>query len=550
MSYIHGGQLVGRVLKAYGVDVVFTLCGGHVMHIYEGCIEQGIKVIDVRHEQATTHCADGWARLTGKPGVAIVTAGPGVTDAITGVVNAQQAESPILLIGGQAPMFQRQRGSLQEINHCELLREATKWSITCFESNRIPEYLHKAFRIMTGNVPGPVFMEMPVDTLLNNVEENEVPIIPPSRYEYWGAEEPRLIEDAARVIASAKKPMIMAGASVYYQKAWPELAEYASKARIPVFLNSMGRGCLPKEHPYNFGQARKHCFKESDCIIVIGSPIDFRLGYGKTWNPKAKVIQIERDAEMIGGNNRKADLELVGNVKAILQQLVAATSAPDKDTADAWYTEVRKVEDKLCAAQAAEGLTSGQSPVHPLRFAQEVANFCDDETIIIGDGGNIVAHTSKVVPVNRPGHWMDPGKFGCLGVGVPFAISARLAFPQKKIVLVMGDGSFGFNGMEYDTAVRFNLPFVGIVGNDAAWAQIRGLQKQLMPNTDVATKLSYTRYDKVVEGLGGHGEYVERPEDMAGALQRAFDSGKPSLVNVKIDAEWNSANFSYSAMGM
>lgn len=550
MSMIQGGQLVGKVLKAYGVDVVFTLCGGHVMNIYQGCVDEGIKIIDVRHEQATTHCADGWARLTHKPGVAIVTAGPGVTDAITGLVNAQQAESPILLIGGQAPMFQRERGSLQEINHTDLVRAGCKWSITCFEPNRIPEYLHKAFRIMTSGVPGPVFLELPVDTLLNNVKIDEAPIIPPPRSSYLTSDDPSLVEEAAKLIAASKKPMIMGGATIYAHQAWAELQRFCETANIPTYLNSMGRGCLPTDHPNFYALTRKHAFKNADLIVVAGSPIDFRLGYGKSFNPDAKVIQLEQDAEVIGGNNRKADVELIGNLKAIFNQLSDAVDTPSGAKDSGWIDELTAKENAAKEGQM-EGITSDASPVHPLRFAAEIGKWVDDETIIIGDGGNIVAHTSKVVPVNRPGQWLDPGKFGCLGVGVPFAISARLAHPDKKLLLVLGDGSVGFNGFEFDTAVRFGLPFVSIVGNDGAWAQIRGLQQAMLPPEHVvASKLNVTRYDKFVEALGGHGEYVTRPEDIVPALERCYASGKPSLVNVEIDAEWNAGQFSYSAMGM
>lgn len=530
----HGGKLAARALKEAGVEVIFTLSGGHVMAIYDGCLDEGIQVVDVRHEQAAVHAADAWSRVNpGKIGVAVLTAGPGVTDGVTGVANAWRANSPILVIGGQGPFANLRRGSLQEMDHVSLMKPITKWADACYDTKRIPEYISIAIRHATSGMPGPAFLEIPMDVFSGVADgEFEMPKISTKRPRVAPPESD--VEAAADIIANAKQPVLLAGTSIKWCQASKELNELIDHLDLPSFVNGMGRGQIPYDSPNLFSQVRKDAMTRCDVFILAGSVLDFRLRFGQTIPADAKIVQFEVDGTLVG-HNRSADAALVGDLGVSLARLKdkLAEKAPALKFTD-WRDSLRANEKELEAKFEAQ-LNSTEVPIDPLRMCREIRDFVDSDTILIGDGGDIVAQASKVVPVMREGAWMDPGPLGTLGVGMPFALAAQLANPGKKVLIIYGDGSFGFNGMEYDTAVRFNLPIVGIVGNDAAWGQMLRPQVALFgEERKVATLLNYTRYDKIVEAMGGHGEYVEEPDEIRPALERAFASGKPALVNVKI----------------
>jgi len=533
----HGGTLVARALKAAGVEAVFTLSGGHVMGIYDGCLDVGIKVIDVRHEQAATHAADAWARLNpGKVGVAILTAGPGVTDGVTGVANAWRANSPIVVIGGQGPFNNMRRGSLQEMDHVSLMKPITKWADACYETSRLAEYVEVAVRNALSGVPGPSFLEVPMDVLHGPVDLDTVTM--PAFRDYRVAHQApaALVEDALAILVGAERPMVMAGTALKWSEGAEALRRFVETVKIPTFTNGMGRGQLPMNHKQFFNRSRKHALTEADVVVLAGTPLDFRMGYGGSIPAGAKIIQLDLDETLIG-QNRGADVGLVGNVGANLDALSAALAASEKslDFAD-WSATLRVLEDQAAEALAAQ-LGSDEVPIDPLRLCSEIADYVagDDSMIVIGDGGDIVAQCSKVLKVPPRGTWMDPGPLGTLGVGMPFALAAQLANPDQRVMIVYGDGSFGLNGFEFDTAVRFGLPIVGVVGNDAAWGQMMRPQAMIYgADRLVATELNYTRYDQVVEALGGHGEHVTEPGQIQGALERAFASGKPALVNVEM----------------
>lgn len=537
MAQVDGGDLVARALKKEEVTHLFTLCGGHVAAIYDGCIDEGIKVIDTRHEQAAAHAADGWARITRRPGVALVTAGPGVTDAVTGVANAYQAASPMVLIGGRSPMVEFEMGSLQEMDHTEFMKPITKWSRTCLETRRIPEYISMAFRHATSGKPGPVFLEIPADILTNRVEESEVVFPEKYRTEARTYGDPAAVSAAARLLLQAERPMVMAGSAIWWCDASDSLRRLADMAKLPVYLNALGRGSLPPDYPYFFAQSRRAALAQADVVLIIGTPIDFRLGYGRPprFAKDCKVIQVDLDAADIG-RNRPIEVGIVGDTRAILNQLIDELSGRVGDLYQGpWLAYLRQVEEEAQKAQAPH-LTSDAVPIGPLRLCHEIANFIDKGTIVVGDGGDIVSAAASVLGIYQPGHWVDPGPFGCLGVGTGFAIAAKLARPDKKVLIVNGDGSFGLNCMEFDTAVRFDIPIVSIIGNDGQWGQVTmGQVAAYGRDRVVASILGDARYEKVVEALGGHGEYVERPQDIRPALERAFASGKPACVNVKID---------------
>jgi len=537
MGMIHGGWLVAKILKREGVEVVFTLSGGHVAAIYDGCVREGIRVVDTRHEQAAVHAAEGWAKCTRKPGVALLTAGPGVTDGVTGVANAYLANSPVLVIGGAAPLSLWDRGALQEMNQIDLLRPITKWARTVHETGRLGEYTASAFRQMLNGKPGPVFLEMPMD-VLNNLADTDTLFDPgePEHYRYEGrtAPDPAYVVEAAALLEKAQRPVIMAGTAVWWCDAAEPLRQLAERINAPVFLNGAGRGCLPPTHPLFFSAARRKALEGADTILLIGTRMDFRLNHGQPplIPGGANVIWFDLVGEDVGVN-RGAAVGLVGDVGLSMRQLTEATKQPGEGD---WLAYIRREERNALGRDGAL-MSSDTVPIHPMRFCREIRDFIDEDTTVVGDGGDIVSYAARVINVDKPGYWLDAGPMGTLGAGTGFAMAAQIARPGKKVLIVHGDGAFGLNGMEFESMVRHKLPVVSVIGNDGAWGQIKHPQKAIIGHATAAELAPGIRYDKMVEALGGYGELVERPEDIRPALERAFASGLPACVNVLIDPE-------------
>lgn len=507
------------------------------MGIYDGCLDEGIEIVDVRHEQAAVHAADAWARLhPGKVGVAVLTAGPGVTDGVTGVANAWRANSPILVIGGQGPFNNLRRGSLQEMDHVSVMKPITKWADACYETHRIAEYVELAIRTALSGVPGPAFLEIPMDVLHGPVDREQIAMPRFRDYRVASPAAPAAVDEAVTILAAAERPMLMAGTALKWSEGSPALRRFVEATKIPCYTNGMGRGQLPMDHAQFFNRSRKHALGEADVVVLAGTPLDFRMRFGQSIGAEAKIVQLDLDETLIG-QNRPADVGLVGNLGVNLDAMLAAGA--DQLDFSSWSDSVRQVEDEATAALMSQ-LNSDEVPIDPLRLCREIADFvaedaANQDMIIIGDGGDIVAQASKVLKVPAAGTWMDPGPLGTLGVGMPFALAAQKAHPEKRVLIVYGDGSFGLNGFEFDTAVRFGLPIVGIVGNDGAWGQMMRPQAMLYGEDRlVATELNFTRYDKVVEALGGHGEHVTEPDQVRPALERAYASGKPALINVEM----------------
>jgi len=534
---VHGGKLAARALKQAGVEVVFTLSGGHIMPLYDGCIDEGIRIVDVRHEQAAVHAADAWARCRpGSIGVAAITAGPGVTDGVTGIANAWRANSPILVFGGQGPFANLRRGSLQEMDHIGVVRPITKYADAIYQTHRIPEYVELAIRHAVSGTPGPAYLEIPMDVFMGQCEWEQ------ARMPKIRTDPPRLSPDRAEVrraielLAAAERPMLMAGTSVKWSRAAAEMNRFLEEIHLPTFTNGMGRGTVPPTSPEFLNRSRRDALKRSDCVILAGTLLDFRMAFGNTIPADAKIIQLDMDATLIG-QNRSSDVGLVGNLACSFELLLEEMKNQGvRLDFSVWRDELRAIENEA-EKKVEAALCSDEVPIDPQRMCREVRDWLDalGDPIVIGDGGDIVATAAKILPVKREGAWMDPGPLGTLGVGAPFALAAQLANPDKRVVVVYGDGSFGLNGFEFDTAVRFGLPIIGVVGNDAAWGQMMRPQGAIYGWDRLqATLLNPTRYDKVVEALGGHGEFVERPEQLRPALDRAAASGKPALVNVII----------------
>ena len=536
MADLTGGQLVARTLAQAGVGHVFTLCGGHILPIYDGCLSEGIRVVDMRHEQACAHAGDAYARLTRNVGVALVTAGPGVTDAVTGVANAHSARSPLLLIGGAAPIALRGLGALQETEQVGLLRPITKGAWTVAETRQIPEVLTTAIRAALTGRPGPVFVEIPVDLLLNMVEDRLAPIPPGYVHRVPQAASVESVQRLVARLAKAERPVVMAGSGVYWDDAAKDLQAFAERAGVPVFMNGAGRGCLPGAHPLAFAQARGFALGQADVVLVLGAPLDFRLGYGRppSFAEDADVMMVDCDPAELG-RNRPLALGLAAHIGLTLRQATDALPTGLGARFAPWRDAVRRKEEDAKARLMAERV-SDATPISHYRLAHEIAAAVDGNTTVVGDGGDVVGCASKIVTLERPGQWLDPGPFGCLGVGPSFAIAAKLLEPRRRVLLIAGDGAFGLNGMEVETAVRFGLPMTIVIGNDGGWGQIRNPQLSFFgADRAVATSLPFTRYDLMVEALGGTGLHVTRAEDLRPALARALATDGVTCVNVELD---------------
>ena len=535
MAYVHGGRLVARALKQHGTTHLFTLCGGHIQAIYDGCLDEGIRVVDVRHEQTAGHAADGYARVTGRPGVCAVTAGPGVTDVVTAVANAQRAGIPIVVIGGAGPKALCDMGSLQDMDAVTLMRPITKWSVQVPEIRRIAEYIDAAFRVAQANVPGPVYLEMPLDLLMNMNDDAELPPTRPLPEPPRPNGDPRALAAASKVLAESLRPAFLVGTQIRWSPAREAIRRAADAIHAPFFLNGMARGGLPAEHPGLFSRARKLALAKADAVFVFGTPFDFRVDYGRspTWAPGARIVQVDLDGAELG-RNRAIDVAIHGDSGLVLDHLATEASRAARVDRAPWMTVVAEEETKRRAKMVAE-ITSNDSPPNPLRVCAEIGKRLGPSDIVIGDGGDFVVTAASVIKLEWPQLWMDPGPLGTLGVGPGYAMAAALVRPEARVVLVYGDGSFGLHGLEFEAMVRQGIPVVAVIGNDAGWTQIRRGQVEIYGEARaVATALEYTRYDKVVEAVGGFGAWVERIEELGPALDAAFASKKAACVNVKI----------------
>jgi acetolactate synthase-1/2/3 large subunit len=539
---ISGGHLVAKALRAEGIETIFTLCGGHIIDIYDGCVDEGIQIIDVRHEQVAAHAADGYARVTGRPGCAVVTAGPGTTDAVTGVANALRAESPMLLIGGQGALDQHRMGSLQDLPHVDLMRPITKFASSVLTTERVADMVSMAFREALAGAPGPSYLEIGRDILDRRVPVDRA-VVPEAghyRASTKSIGDPADVERLADILTSAARPCVLLGSQLWTCRGTDAAVDFVRTLNIPAFMNGAARGSLAPGDPNHFHLTRRHAFNNADVILIVGTPFDFRMGYGKRLSPEATVVQIDMDYRTVG-RNRDVALGLVGDVGAILGA-VARAAEPDagrKASERRSWLESLRAEERRLVEDRLPRLMSDTAPIHPLRVAHEINQFLTEDTLFIGDGGDVVTFSGGVVQPKGPGLWMDPGPLGTLGVGIPFAMAAKLARPEREVVCLFGDGAFSLTGWDFETMVRFNLPFIGVVGNNSHMNQIRygQIQKYGAERGEVGNKLGDVKYDLFAKMLGGHGEEVREPGDIAPALRRARESGKPSLINVWVDPD-------------
>ncbi|HYY11863.1 MAG TPA: acetolactate synthase [Kineosporiaceae bacterium] len=531
---LHGGRLVARRLRAHGVTTLFTLSGGHLFSIYDGCRAEDIAIVDVRHEAAAAFAAEGWAKVTRRPGVAALTAGPGVTNGMSALASARQNGSPMLVLGGRAPAFRWGQGSLQEIDHVPFVRPVAKLAATADAPAEIPALIDEALAAALAPPSGPAFVDFPLDVVFTEGEEGEPPPALPEPGA-GPAPDPAQLARAAALLREAERPVIMAGTGLYWGHGEDALRRLAEAARAPVCLNGLGRGCLPADHDLFLSRARSRALKEADVALVVGVPMDFRLGFGGAFGEETEIVVLDR-AEPAREPPRAPAAELYGALGPALDALAAVAGDAGGVASDraAWLAALRAEETERRSAERAE-LEDGRAPLHPMRVYGELAAVLDRDAIVIGDGGDFVSYAGRVMDTYAPGCWLDPGPYGCLGCGPGYALAAKLAHPRRQVVLLLGDGAFGFSGLEFDTLARHGVAVVGVMGNNGIWGLEKHPMETLYGYSVAADLRPGTRYDRVVEALGGHGELVERPEDLRGALVRAFEAGRPALVNVLTD---------------
>ncbi len=526
---VHGGRVVAKALKSRGVDHLFTLSGGHLFSIYDGCKEEGIGLVDVRHEQTAAFAAEGLAKATRGVGVAALTAGPGVTNGLSAIAGAQANGSPLCVLGGRAPELRWGSGSLQEIDHLPFVAPLVKSAATVREPDRIATMTAAALDLALAAPSGPTFIDYPLDVVFTETEA-EIPAAPQAPV----AEPAAGVEEAAALLAGAERPAIMAGTGLYWGHGEVELRALAEALGIPVFLNGLGRGCLPADHELAFSRARGTALKGADVALVVGVPMDFRLGFGASFGAETKIVRLDVAPNRLSANRAPA-IDLVGDVRASLAA-IREGAAGGKPRSGRWLERLREVEAEKRAAEREE-LDDPRSPLHPVRIYRELGEVLDRDAIVVGDGGDFVSYAGRFVDTYQPGCWMDPGPFGCLGAGPGQAIGAKVAHPDRQVCLLLGDGAFGFAGMEFDTMARHGLGVVGVMGNNGIWALEHHPMKFLYGYSVAAELRPETRYDQMVEALGCDGVLVREPGELRPALERAFESGRPTLVNVLTDPE-------------
>ncbi len=542
---ISGGHLVAKALKNEGVDTIFTLCGGHIIDIYDGCVDEDIRIIDVRHEQTAAHAADGYARQTGKLGCVVTTAGPGCTNAVTGVATAFRSESPVLHIGGQGALTQHKMGSLQDLPHVDMMSPITKFAAGVRSTERIADMVSMAARECFAGAYGPSYLEIPRDVLDNEVDLDKCTIPQPGAYRssVKSIGDPADIEKLADLLVDAERPAILLGSQVFMGRGHEAALDLVRSLDIPAYFNGAGRGLLPPGDPHYFNRTRRTAFDKADVIIIVGTPFDFRMGYGKRLRSDATVVQIDMDYRTVG-KNRDVSLGLVGDPGAILAAVKQATTGRiDNGKGQSrkdWMAELRAEEisrtDKLMPL-----FLSDQSPIHPYRVAWEINEFLTEDTIYIGDGGDVVTISAQAVQPRGPGNWMDPGALGSLGVGTGFAMAAKLAHPNKEVLCYYGDGSFGMTAFDMETANRFGAPYLAVIGNNSAMNQIRygQISKYGEQRGSVGNLLGDVPFGQFAEMLGGYGEEVRDPNEIQPALRRAREAiqrdGRSAVVNIWVD---------------
>ena len=547
MAELTGSEILARSLKNEGTKDLFFIMGGPMQLAEASCVKEGIRPIDVRHEQAAALMAQAYARLLQKPGVCMAASGPGVINLTTGVANALIDCAPVVAIGGSSAIRQFGRQVFQEIDQLAIMKGCTKWADRVVNLKRIPEMVNTAFQKAMGGKPGPVYLDFPADILYDKIPEEQVD---------WSLSgrallnprpmgEPARVDELIDALSKAKQPIILTGSGVIWSQAWTELKSFVEKSGVPFYTTPQGRGVLPDDHPLSFLTMRSSAFHDADLILIIGTRMNYIIGHAAPprFAANATIARVDIDADEIASSPRKVHIGIVGDCKAVLQQLLAAM--PGRVNAGN-YTPWRKKLGEGEAAKRKEtggGMSMNATPIHPLRLCEEVKNFMQRDAILVVDGQEILNYGRQSMPTFAPGHRLNSGPFGMMGVGLPFGVGAKIACPDKQVIVVHGDGSFGLNAMELDTAVRHKVPILVVISLNGGWTADPKHEK-------TGRDLGYTRFDKMAESLGCYGEYVEKPEDIAAALKRAqkkVDQGMVALVNVKTDDKARAGTVAFSS---
>jgi acetolactate synthase-1/2/3 large subunit len=525
---VHAGRLIARRLKASGIDTVFTLSGGHLFSFYDGCRSEGIRLVDTRHEQTAAFAAEGWSKVTRIPGVAALTAGPGVTNGMSAMAAAQQNQSPLVVLGGRAPALRWGQGSLQEIDHVPFVAPLARFAATASSAEAAGTLVDEALRAAVAAPSGVAFVDFPMDHAFSEAPDRGLPGALSERTRGPDVDGAAL-NRAADLLAGAERPVIMAGTNVWWGRAESSLLGFAERGRIPVLMNGMARGVVPADHELAFSRARSRALKEADVALVVGVPMDFRLGFGGVFGADTQLIVADRVVPA-RQHPRAVAAELYGDLSTTLSAL-ADVRSPDRGP---WIADLRAVESAARASEHAE-LSDDRTPLHPMRVYAELTPMLDRDAIVVIDAGDFGSYAGRVIESYVPGAWLDSGPFGCLGSGPGYALAAKLARPDRQVVLLQGDGAFGFSGMEWDTLVRHDVQVVSVIGNNGIWALEKHPMEMLYGYSVVAELRPGIRYDEMVRALGGHGELVVSPGELRPALDRALSAGLPAVVNVLTD---------------
>ncbi len=542
MAKLTGAHLMVRALKMEGIEKVFTIVGDTILPLIDALADEGLEIIDTRHEAAAMHMADAWARVTGEPAVGIFTGGPGFSNAISALPNIYTSESPVIFISGASELSEKGMYGFQEVDQVEMAAPVSKGAWLVHDRRRIPDFVATAFRTALSGRPGPVHLTIPIDLQEQECGEDELPRYRPAEYRNRGRSQgdSSLVHEAIEALNLSERPVVVAANASRYSLEPSALQEFIELTGLPVFTVEQSRGLVSDEHPLCFGyadgslNATARRFREADVVLLLGKRFDHRYRYAQPpfFSPDARIIQVDPSPEEIG-RNRGVSVGIVGDIGAVVDQL--ARSAKDRKwptgAREPWLTKLR--QDRSAWLEHLESFATDETPLHPMRVFKEMERYTDDNSILVFDGGDYAQWGRSYLKARRLGHWMRLGPLSQLGCGLPYAMAAKLARPEAQVYLFIGDGAFGFYAMEYDTAIRHNLPFTAIMGNDAAWGIDRNFQLAYYGRA-VGTDLRTVRYDRVVEALGGHGEYVEESRDIAPAVERATNSGKPSLVNIAV----------------
>ena len=538
VTKVSGSQLIANALKLEGVNTIFTLAGDHVLPALDVLHDMGFRIIDTRHEQAAVHMADAWGRITGRPGVVMYTT-PGFANAIPGLANALHSESPVLSISGSAPLHELGRGAMQEIDQTGMAGPVSKGSWMVTDSRRIPQMVSQALRVAYSGRRGPVHLTIPVDLQMQEVPEDEAPLHGPVDYQGQG---PLLagrerVQEAVALLRAASRPLVIVGSAAAFGGSGDAIQRLVETAKLPFMTEGNARGLVPDDHPQSFGffdsglNRAARLLRRADVVLVLGRKQDIIMGYAMppTVAPDARIIQVDPAPDEIG-RNRGVTVGIVGDVDAVAGQL-ADEAGKHEWGALPWLDELEA--ERSAQREALESLAIAETPMHAMQVHKTLAGLLDPNDILVFDGGDFCHFARAYLPALRSQSWWYVTTLGMLGAALPTALAAKLAHPDRRVFMLTGDGSFGFNGMEFDTAVRHGLPIIAVLGNDAAWGIDRQIQLGVY-GKPVVTDLLPTRYDRVVEGLGGHGEHVDEPEQLEGAIRRAVDSGRPALVDVAV----------------